>query len=86
MQYYNELHKSNKVLGADATDVAVGLLTFMIAMITTMYSFVITLPLFYLYLQVKKTQPRGFLIHFLYKMQIKKIKGYPDSTTIEFYQ
>lgn len=40
----------------------------------------------YLYIQVKRRKPRGFLRHLLYQLGFYRLDGYPSPHTNEFYE
>ena len=40
----------------------------------------------YLYMQVKRKKPRGFLRHLIYSLGFTKLKGYPPPQAFKFYE
>jgi hypothetical protein len=85
MQYYsNELHKKHKVAMLDMDDVFMIIMIIAIMNTLSFYFAIGLFVLFYFYLGYKKSQPRGFLMHFFYTLGLKKIEGYPNIATTQF--
>jgi hypothetical protein len=84
--YSNELHTKHKILTLDKDDLAILVVLYATSDMLSYYMLIINIPLFYFYLQFKKSHARGFLMHFFYSMKLKKVSHYPDTTTLVFYE
>ena len=84
--FSNELHKPNRIAMLDNHDLTVIAAIYLMVVVASTYVLIVAIPAFIYYLQVKKTKPRGFILHFLYQLQIVNAKGYPSASSSVFFE